>query len=452
MDPSAAARRELQALEEKNRLLSSWLADRAQIVEAMVQLAAGWPTAWTSSPTEELHLTSLHVSSQEVRVSAQALSPQALTRLGPFPGSFSGLDPSARTSTSTTDSAVPPHRSLLGAPEVLEIHSTSHTAPADAPRTRFEVSMRFPWRPIPESARGVNPSGPPPQASAAIAASHAPRLEALQNEGARLEAAFVPQEGMPALVADLQLGAMQAGLAIQSLKPGAVETKGPWARCPVALRASGDLSSAIKFLAAAAHRPGVLAITPVSLVRKASPSEHSTVPSQAPWTLEATVVRGWRVSTPSSQEVSTPWRMGRTDLAWVFQALHLDFPDAAKAPTLAPAVSFSSSSSSSSSSPSSAFDADLQDLQAAVANAQLAWVGAIDTRDETSALLRVKGRVMAVRVGDRVGDWPWRLTRASVSGVDMVWTGAEGMRITQKAQWHLGAEGLRSSSISRGAP
>ena len=446
MDPSAAATSELQALEEKNRLLSSWLADRAQIVEAMVQLAAGWPTAWTSSPTEELHLTSLHVSSQEVRVSAQALSPQALTRLGPFPGSFSGLDPSARTSTSTTDSAVLPHRSLLGAPEVLEIHSTSHTAPADAPRTRFEVSMRFPWRPIPESARGVNPHVPPPQASAAIAASHAPRLEALQNEGARLEAAFVPQEGMPALVADLQLGAMQAGLDIHSLKPGAVETKGPWARCPVALRASGDLSSAIKFLAAAAHRPGVLAIIPVSLVRKSSPSEHSTVPSRAPWTLEATVIRGWRVSTPPSQEVSTPWRMGRTDLAWVFQALHLDFPDAPKAPTLVPAVSSSSSPSSA------AFDADLQDLQAAVAKAQLAWVGAIDTRDETSALLRVKGRVMAVRVGDRVGDWPWRLTRASVSGVDMVWTGAEGMRITQKVPWHLGAEGLRLSSISRGAP
>ena len=134
-DPSASDNetrsrqlQEFQALQDKQRLLASWTVQRWQVLDAIHQLATGWPSLWVLAPRPALSLTSLHVSAQEVRIQALSKEAPELPRWDP------------------TWAPSPAPRSALGSPELLEL---THAAPAATSGTTaapYLVSVRLPWR------------------------------------------------------------------------------------------------------------------------------------------------------------------------------------------------------------------------------------------------------------------------------------------------------------------
>jgi hypothetical protein len=310
-----------------------------------------------------------------------------------------------------------------------------------------ETALRFSWRS--SDVHDVSPS--------ASAAGSLRRLQDLRQEAASKAEVFGADVGMPALVADLQSGLEHLGISVKSIKPGAVDTQGPWARCPIVVRGSGSLESMFKFLVVASRQKGVISLTPLALVRDPTPAALHGLALPPLWTLELTVTRAWKVGKAAS----------RTDSGWsVDDALDAPVLDglspfytgsvpgrdqALESPRLIPTPQIRRSEVGD----PSRLDHELRDLREASAKAELAWVGSVQQAQTVTALVRMRGRVTPLREGDELPYWPWKIAHAGVWGIDLTWAGPASHRPLDtgaQIRWRLDASGVQRLPQRESAP
>lgn len=415
---------ELQALQDKQHLLTSWTAQRLQVLDAVNHIAAGWPLLWASAPKSALSLTSLHVSAQEVRVQAISRGAPELPRWDP---------------KSSHLPLPPPSRPALGSPELLELtHAAPAAASASTPST-YLMSVRFAWR----TASGTSsPTSLAPPVSEG--GEFQDRLAALRQSLAQEESERWVSSDLSMMVTDLQQGLNQAGVEVQSLKPGVPEIKGTWTRCPIVLKATGSLESLMKFLVAASHRPGVVALTPMSLVRRGSIDDARDREPVDGWTLELTVSRAWDHTAPTSQPPLHSWPVDDANVVSALEALQLR--------GRAGAVAHNTLNPPARHRLATPFESDLLALRGQVEQAQLAWVGFMASQGTERAMFRWNGRVSVVSAGERLTSGPWKVLSASASGAELAWLGAGAIENPVHTKVQLGPRGVHLLPVVRGAP
>ena len=329
---AVSQRQELESLQNTVRQTRPWLTHQHQVPQVLTQLVRGWPEGWG--------LSSLQVQPNEVRVKVQSLRPHSLAGWVNAPeGHRDGK------------------ASMLGAPEVVELQGSEATV---------ETALRFSWRS--SDVHDVSPS--------ASAAGSLRRLQDLRQEAASKAEVFGADVGMPALVADLQSGLEHLGISVKSIKPGAVDIQGPWARCPIVVRGSGSLESMFKFLVVASRRAGVISLTPLALVRDPTPAALHGLAVPPLWTLELTVTRAWKVGKAASR-TDSGWRVDDALDAPVLDGLRPFHTgpvpgrdQAFESPRLIPTPQIRRSEVGG----PSRLDHELRDLREASAKAELAWV------------------------------------------------------------------------------
>ncbi len=427
---------EYQSLQDQQRLLTSWTAQRWQVLDAIHHLATGWPSLWVLAPSPALSLTSLHVSAQEVRIQALSRGAPELPRWDP-----------RRAPPS-------PPRSTLGPPELLELTHTAPAAPSGTTAAAYWVSVRLPWR-------GASDSSSPPTVTPAISQGGdlQGRLDSLRQSLAQQQSEHGVSSDLSTMVADLQQGLNQANLQVQSLKPGVAEIKGPWTRCPMALKATGSFASLMKFLVATSHRPGVVALTPLTLVRQGAMDGSKDREPPDVWTMDLTVTRAWHhhaattqppLGPPSGPPLEPrldrplgPWPL---DDAKVQSALHALLPRQS-----AGDLAHRAHNAHSPDQRLTPFESDLQALRDQVEQGQLTWVGFMASQGPERALIRWNGRVSVVLVGERLSSGPWRVVRASAIGAELAWLGVEAHKNPVHPEVQVGPRGVHLLSTARGA-
>mgnify|MGYP003337267302 FL=1 len=273
----------------------------------------------------------------------------------------------------------PAPRSALGSPELLEL---THAAPAATSGTTaapYLVSVRLPWRMASDRS---SPTTVTPAMSQGDDFQN--RLDSLRQSLTQQESEHGVSSDLSTMVADLQQGLNQAGLQVQSLNPGISEIKGQWVRCPIALKATGSFASVVKFLVAASHRPGVVALTPLSLVRQGSIDVSKDRDPLEVWTLDLTVSRAWHHHAGTPHSPLAPWPL---DDVKVQSTLHALLPSGGVG-----AWAQRTHNPLTHRQRVTPFESDLQALRDQVERAQLTWVGFMTSQGTERALVRWNGR------------------------------------------------------------